>query len=356
MFESIHPNSAPFIVAGPCSAESFEQLESIARAFSVSDSVSLIRCGVWKPRTRPGGFEGMGEKALAWIFALKKDYPNLAFCVEVASPQHVEQVLRYGIDAVWIGARTSGNPFSMAELAESLRGVSLPVMVKNPMVPDLKLWVGAIERLHAVGIHDIAAIHRGFCTPNNSDYRNDPVWEIPIELRRNLPDMPLLCDPSHIGGSRSLILPVSLKAIDLDFDGLMIETHPNPSEALTDASQQVTPRELFDLLSQLPSHQHDANSSELTLWREKISEIDNSLISLLADRMDISRRIGDIKRLRQMAIYQPRQWDKKLEQCQQKARQMGLSETFISQLFNLIHLESIQVQEKKNTSDKGPVQ
>ena len=352
MFIGIHNNKTPFVVAGPCSAESYDQLSAVTTALAHEPKVSLIRCGVWKPRTRPGGFEGAGEEALRWISRIKQSSPTshpLPFAVEVAQPHHVELALRYGIDVLWIGARTSGSPFSMAELCQSLRGTHIPVMVKNPLVPDVKLWLGAFERLAQVGITDVAAIHRGFATHTASQLRNDPRWEVPIELRRTMPELPLLCDPSHLGGHSHLIQSLSQQALNMDFDGLMVECHCTPHTALTDAPQQVTPQELSSILSalSLPQH-HDAASADLRIFREQIATIDDELISLLASRLRLSEQIADIKRASNISIYQPRQWDLKLQQCLDKAAQLGVNQDFIRDIYSRIHLQSIQVQEDRN--------
>lgn len=354
MFESIPHSKTPFVVAGPCSAESYDQLSSVAHSLAIEPKVSLIRCGVWKPRTRPGGFEGAGEEALRWIADIRS-HPDsniprtLPFAVEVAQPHHVDLALRYGVDVLWIGARTSGNPFSMAELCHALSGTNVPVMVKNPLVPDVKLWMGAFERLAQVGITDVAAVHRGFATHNASDLRNDPRWEVPIELRRSLPNLPLLCDPSHLGGRRDMVQSLSQRALNLDFDGLMIECHPSPASALTDAEQQITPSELSRILADLllPSHADHA-SSALRHCREQIATIDDELISLLAARLSLSEQIADIKRADNISIYQPRQWDIKLQQCLDKAAQLNVDQQFIREIYERIHLHSIRVQEDRN--------
>lgn len=336
----------PIVIAGPCSAESPSQLQQIAETLVNDSRVSMIRCGVWKPRTRPGGFEGMGETALQWIASLREAHPETRFCCEVARPEHVELCLRYGMEAVWVGARTSVNPFLMGELADSLRGSGLAVMVKNPITPDVELWVGALERLRQVGISDLAAIHRGFATYNNMGYRNNPLWEIPIELKRRMPELPLLCDPSHIGGRGELIASLSQMALDLHFDGLMIECHPSPVTALTDSQQQITPHELSTLLDRLKIRQHGVSApSELRRLRGELDIIDSQLLELLSRRMKISATIGDIKREHNMPIFQPERWQKVLDKQIADGRELGLDEQFVKELSEKIHSESLRLQE-----------
>ena len=336
----------PIIITGPCSIESELQLRLVAEPISQDHRISMIRCGVWKPRTRPGGFEGMGEPALKWIASVKKDYPTLPFCCEVARPEHIELCLQYGINAVWVGARTSVNPFLVSELAEALKGTNLAVMVKNPITPDVDLWIGAIERIQQVGISDIAAVHRGFSTYNNFGYRNNPLWEIPIELKRRIPQLPLLCDPSHIGGQRELIAPLSQMALDLHFDGLMIECHPDPDNALTDCQQQITPTELILILDSLKIRSHnEAAPSDLGRLREQLDVIDTQILKLLSQRMKISKDIGAIKHHHNMPIFQPQRWQQVLEHQMKAGKEMGLNEQFIKELTEKIHGESLRQQE-----------
>ena len=337
----------PTVIAGPCSAESTQQMHSVAARLAEDSRVSMIRFGVWKPRTRPGGFEGLGEPALQWAYAIKQEFPTLRFCCEVARPEHVELCLQYGIDAVWIGSRTSVNPFIVGELAEALRGTTLAVMVKNPITPDIALWLGAIERIQQAGISDIAAVHRGFSTYNNFGYRNNPLWEIPIELKRRIPDMPLLCDPSHIGGRRELIATLSQMALDLHYDGLMIACHPEPASALTDSQQQITPEELSALLDGLKIRTHsDVAPSDLNRLREQLDVIDAEMLKLLSQRMKISQDIGTIKRRHNMPIFQPQRWQQVLERQIETARGLGLSEEFVKELTEKIHGESLRMQEQ----------
>jgi len=339
---------SPIIIAGPCSVESEQQLNTIVESLRKDPRVGLIRCGVWKPRTHPGGFEGLGEPALRWISEIKKQRPDLRFCCEVARPEHIELSQRYGIDAVWIGARTTVNPFAMGELAAAMKGSRLSVMIKNPITPDVELWAGAIERIQQVGISDIAAIHRGFATYNNYDYRNNPLWEIPIELKRRMPTLPLICDPSHIGGRRDLIAPLSQMALDLHFDGLMIETHPNPDHALTDSPQQITPEQLTQLLDHLkPRCDSDTAPSELKRLREQLDIIDKQLLKLISQRMEISRQIGVVKHNNNMPIFQPHRWEEVLAHQLADGAAMGLDQHFVKEIAEKIHRESLRMQEEQ---------
>lgn len=349
-------NKNPIIIAGPCSAENPEQLRTVVTALQRDHRIGMIRCGVWKPRTRPGGFEGHGETALRWISSIRKELPgNTPFCCEVAQPEHIELCMRYGIEAVWIGARTSVNPFLMNELASALSGCSLSVMVKNPVTADTDLWQGAIERILHAGITDVAAVHRGFKTYSSDgtthsatseyNYRNTPLWEIPIELKRRMPELPMLCDPSHIGGQRQLVAPLAQRALDLHFDGLMIEVHPQPNEALTDRQQQLTPDELTTLLDNLQVRE-DPNTApaSLALRREELDEIDSQLIELLTRRMRIAQQIGEIKRQNNMPIYQPGRWEEVLQRQLDCAASNGLSTEFVKDIMEKIHAESLRQQ------------
>lgn len=336
----------PYIIAGPCSVESREQLSTIVASLSQMPQVKMIRCGVWKPRTRPGGFEGLGEPALQWISELKKEYPNTKFCCEVASTTHVELALQYGIDALWVGARTAGNPFSMTELTESLKGCDLPIMIKNPMTPDANAWIGAIERCQHVGLTHVAAIHRGFDVYNNMGYRNNPLWEVPIELHRRMPELPIICDPSHISGRSDWVAKLSQTALDFNFDGLMIEVHNQPQNALTDAQQQITPKELETLLNNLVMRQEgDSTNNDLVILREKIDLIDDDLMKLLEQRIDLVREIAKIKARQNMTIVQPKRWEEKVKNQMEHAQKLGISKDFIKELFEKIHAESVRIQE-----------
>ncbi len=338
-------NSKSIIIAGPCSVESQQQLASVVALLNEDPRVGLVRCGIWKPRTRPGGFEGLGEPALKWLAAISKEFPRLHFCCEVARPEHVNLCLQYNIETVWIGARTSVNPFLVGELAEAMRGSNMAVMVKNPITPDVALWIGAIERLQQTGIEDIAAVHRGFSTYNNFNYRYNPLWEIPIELKRRMPELPLFCDPSHIGGKRELIAQISQMALDLHFDGLMIECHPNPGNALTDSQQQVTPSELSTILDSLKVREYDETApGDLQRLREQMDVIDTEILKLIGQRMKISQDIGKIKQAHNMPIFQPQRWQQVIERQMQSAKEMGLDEEFVKELTEKIHGESLRMQ------------
>lgn len=342
-------NNMPLIIAGPCSVESEKQLRDTVMPLLSERRVSMIRCGVWKPRTRPGGFEGYGEEALRWMSRLNEEMGNrVEFCCEVATPLHVETCLKYGIGTVWIGARTSVNPFLVGELAAAMQGSGLSVMVKNPMTPDVSLWLGAIERILHAGIEDVAAIHRGFSTYNNQGYRNNPLWEIAIELKREMPETTMICDPSHIAGCRDLIEPLSQTALDLHFDGLMIECHASPNQALTDCQQQITPTTLTQILDRLQPRRHDETGSrELELLREQIDSIDGEILGLLSKRMHAADEIGRIKQASNMSLYQPQRWKKVMERQIIEGERLGLDEDFIKELMERIHSESIKRQGRK---------
>lgn len=348
----------PYIVAGPCSVEGREQIASVALALARLPQVSMVRCGVWKPRTRPGGFEGHGEVALQWIAECRAAVDSvreengggrLLFCCEVARPEHVETVLRYGIDAVWIGARSTASPFVVQELTEALRGTKLPVMVKNAPSPDVRLWMGAMERCRQVGVEDLKAVHRGFDVYRNDGYRNNPLWEIPIELRRLMPDVPILCDPSHIAGRREPLAALSQTAMDLGFDGLMIETHPKPEKALTDAGQQISPDELAALLAGLVMRSTDSRvaDEELRLLREQIDYIDKDVLRLMSARFEVARQIARVKEEGNLAVFQPKRWDTVLRQRMEAAERQGVDPAFVKALFEKIHAESVRVQEQE---------
>ena len=288
------PEERPVVIAGPCSAETEEQVMNTARQLA-SKGLKIFRAGIWKPRTKPGGFEGVGVEGLAWLKQVKQE-TGMYVCTEVATAKHVLECLKAGIDLLWIGARTTANPFAMQEIADALRGVDIPVMVKNPVNPDLELWIGAMERLNQAGLKRLAAIHRGFSSYEKKIYRNLPQWHIPIELRRRIPNLPILCDPSHIGGKRELIAPLCQQAMDLGFDGLIIESHCNPDKAWSDASQQVTPDVLDYILNLLVIRQDTHTTENLAELRKQIDECDNDLIQTLAKRMRISREIGTYKK------------------------------------------------------------
>ena len=336
-------NSKWQLIAGPCSAETREQVMETAKGL-VSLQPSYFRAGIWKPRTRPGEFEGSGNPALEWMKEAKATY-GLKICTEVANANHVELALNAGFDMLWIGARTTTNPFSVQEIADALRGVDMPIMVKNPINPDLKLWVGAIERLYNVGVVNVSAIHRGFSVYEIAKYRNNPNWQIPIDLKQELPQLPLLCDPSHITGDASMLLEVAQKAIDLKYDGLMLETHCNPREAWTDAKQQVSPAELAELLAKLHFRdRREIEEAELLEFRAKINAMDEAIIHLLTERMFTSGLIGKFKKEHNLAILQKARWEELLMSNVDKAVKLKLSNEFSTQLFKLIHQESIHIQ------------
>lgn len=343
----LNPVSEPFVISGPCSAESRRQVMETALGLAATGMVSVLRAGVWKPRTRPRAFEGKGEEALKWLVEAR-DATGLPLAVEVASPTHIELCLKYDIDMVWIGARTSVNPFSVQEIADALFGTELPVLVKNPINPDLKLWVGAIERIYHSGIDRIIAVHRGFNTFEDSVFRNVPLWEIPIELKRIFPGLPMVCDPSHISGNRRLLLQVAQNAMDLDFDGLMIESHCNPDKALTDASQQVTPEGLFDLISHLVVRRSGCLKAESTrqleTYRRQIDDIDRNILYFLSKRMEIVEKIGVLKKENDITILQIRRWNNIFRDRMKRGKELGLDPAFLRTILELVHQQSIELQ------------
>ncbi len=336
----------PLIIAGPCSAETECQVMETATGLAAIGGITVFRAGIWKPRTRPSTFEGVGKKGLKWLQRVKAE-TGLLITVEVASPLHVKQAIDHGIDILWIGARTSVSPFSVQEIAEALEGHDLPVMVKNPLNPDLKTWMGAIERLNQAGIKKLVAIHRGFSFFNRSPYRNAPMWEIPIELRSLCPDLPVIADPSHICGNRDLLLPVAQKALDLEMQGLMIETHINPSKALTDKHQQLTPGQLKELLSKLVYRQEAVPGefqNRLESLRSEIDKLDEELMDILARRMDVVEEIGYYKKANRITILQLKRWNQLTLDRIEAGIRMGLSKEFILKLLETVHEESIQRQ------------
>lgn len=339
--------SKPLLIAGPCSAESEEQVLRTAREIAALKQVSVLRAGVWKPRSRPGEFEGAGEKALPWLKAASEE-TGLPFMVEVANTSHVESAIRYGIDILWIGARTSVNPFYVQEIAEALTGTDVTVLVKNPVNPDLPLWIGALERMNRAGIKRLGAIHRGFSSSGKSKYRNEPIWEIPIALKTMFPELPILCDPSHICGTRELIPYISQKAIDLDMQGLMIETHYNPDIALTDAKQQLTPFALRQLCGSLilrnASSGNPVFANQLEELRALIDKLDAEILEKMSERMDIAEKIGEYKKDNNVTILQVKRWDEIIKDRSTIGKAMKLSPEFIDKLLELIHAESIKRQ------------
>ncbi len=342
-------NKRPLIISGPCSAETEEQMLETATRLSKTGKVDMLRAGIWKPRTKPGLFEGNGIVALPWLAKAKK-VTGLPTTVEVATAKHVEDALKFDVDMLWIGARTTVNPFSVQEVADALRGVDVPVLIKNPIHPDLELWSGAIERLQKVGIMQVGMIHRGFSSYGNTEFRNAPMWHLPIEMKRRYPGMPLICDPSHICGNRTLLQAVAQKSIDLDFDGLMLESHIDPDNAWSDAKQQVTPERLLEILTDLVWRRESTTEQEfitaLTTLREQINQVDDELLTLLGQRMKLSDKIGMYKRDNDITILQTNRWNEILERAFQKGEQLGLTKEFITKYFDAVHLESIHHQNK----------
>jgi chorismate mutase len=345
----------PCVVAGPCSAETEEQIMETAKGLKEL-GINVFRAGIWKPRTHPGCFEGVGAPGLKWLQKVKQEC-GLKVSTEVASEKHVYECLKYGVDMVWIGARTTANPFLVQEIADALKGTDIPVLVKNPVNPDLELWIGALERLNQAGIRKLGVIHRGFSTFDKIRYRNDPHWDIAIEMRSRYPELPFFVDPSHMGGHTDCILEISQRSLDLGFEGLMIESHCSPSSALSDAKQQLTPSQLKDML-----HNHivvrDADS-DAREWRDnidqlraKIDVIDENLLYALGARMQISRQIGEYKKNNNIAIVQASRWDSLIEKVVRKGQGYGLSENFLKDVFNAIHEASVEAQ-NEIISDKN---
>jgi len=332
----------PLIIAGPCSAETEEQVMETARGLA-AQGIKIFRAGIWKPRTKPGGFEGVGAEGLPWLKRVKKEL-GMYTAVEVATSKHVREALAHDVDILWIGARTSANPFAVQEIADALEGIDIPVFIKNPVNPDLDLWIGAIERIHNAGIRRIAAIHRGFSTSDKKIYRNLPQWHIPIELHRQIPNLPLICDPSHIGGKRELISSISQQAMDLNFDGLIIESHCNPDKAWSDAAQQVTPEVLEFILNALVIRDTTQTTENLSALRRQIDELDNSLLELLARRMRISDEIGQYKKEHNMPILQAQRYDEILQNRIAQAQQMDMDGEFMKTVLVAIHEESVRHQ------------
>ena len=335
-------NERPFVIAGPCSAETEEQVMTTARQLAMKGCHNF-RAGVWKPRTKPGGFEGNGEKALPWMKQVK-DETHMLISTEVATPEHVELALKYDMDILWIGARTTANPFAMQALADSLRGMDIPVFVKNPVNPDLELWIGAMERLNQAGIKRLGAIHRGFSSFEQKIYRNAPMWQIPIELHRRIPDLPIICDPSHIGGKRELIAPLCQQAMDLGFDGLIVESHCDPDKAWSDAKQQVTPEVLDYILSLLIIRDENITTENIQQLRKQIDELDNQLMELLAKRMDVCREIGRYKKEHNMTVLQTSRYNEILEKRGVQGSLTGMAPEFVAKVFESIHEESVRQQ------------
>ena len=332
----------PVVIAGPCSAETEEQV--ITTAYQLArKGCHMFRAGAWKPRTKPGGFEGQGEKALPWLKRVKEE-THMLVATEVATPRHVEAALEHGIDILWIGARTSANPFAVQDLADSLKGVDIPVFGKNPVNPDLELWVGALERINQAGITRLAAIHRGFSSYDKKIYRNLPMWQIPIELRRRIPSLPIICDPSHIGGRRELVAPLCQQAMDLGFDGLIVESHCDPDKAWSDAKQQVTPDILDYILSLLVIRNEKVTTEGIHELRKQIDELDNQLMDLLAKRMRVCREIGQYKKEHNMTVLQPARYGEILDKRGAQGSLCGLGTDFVKKVFENVHEESVRQQ------------
>jgi chorismate mutase len=346
----------PLIIAGPCSAETEEQLVATAQLLAKTGKLSALRAGIWKPRTRPGEFEGIGSIGLEWLKTAKQE-TGLPTAVEVATAKHVEEALKAGVDILWVGARSTANPFTVQEIADALRGVDVPVMVKNPVNPDLTLWIGALERINNAGITKLAAIHRGFSSYEKSAFRNEPMWDMAINLKTHAPDLPIINDPSHITGNRDLIPYIAQKALDMDMQGLMIESHIDPSVAWTDAKQQVTPKALSDLIDALTLRKPEVKSAEikdaLAELRANIDKIDDLVIQKLAERMQIVEKIGNYKKDNGITILQVNRWDEILKKGVQYGKALKLDNDFTEKLLELIHSESIRKQTEIMNSGAG---
>lgn len=340
--------SHPLVIAGPCSAETEEQVMATAQLLKDTDT-SFYRAGIWKPRTRPGMFEGVGVVGLPWLKRVKEE-TGLKTATEVANAMHVEQALKYDIDLLWIGARSTVSPFIVQEIAEALKGTEKIILVKNPVNPDLPLWLGAVERLSQVGIEKLGVIHRGFSSYHEKVYRNKPKWPLAIELRKQFPDLPLILDPSHICGKRELIFDVCQTGLDLNYDGFMIETHVDPSVAWSDAAQQITPQRLVEITRDLKVKQSQSFETDylkqLNIYRKELDQLDSNLIDLLATRMQIAEQIGKLKQEKNVTILQSDRWQQIMEKMIAVGNQRGLSNEFVDKLFKAIHLESIQHQQK----------
>ena len=339
--------SHPLIIAGPCSAESEEQVMETAHGIAKIGKVQILRLGVWKPRSRPGTFEGAGDEALNWLKRVKAE-TGLLSTVEVATPLHVEKAIAAGVDILWLGARSTSNPFSVEQIAQALKGHDIPVLVKNPVNPDLELWIGTLERLNRAGITKLAAIHRGFYPYERTRLRNIPKWEIAIDLKSRFPNLPILCDPSHIAGQASFVPEIAQKALNLSMDGLMIEVHRNPAQALSDAKQQLTPLQLESMLNDLvfraPSSKNSEFVDHLERLRNKIDSIDQQMIDLLSQRMKIVEEMGEYKKNNNVSVFQLRRWEDILKSRVDYGTRLGLDEEYIKNLLQLVHKESIRKQ------------
>ena len=332
----------PIVIAGPCSAESREQVMQTATELA-EKGIKIFRAGIWKPRTKPGGFEGIGAVGLPWLKEVKEK-TGMMVATEVATPAHVLEAIKAGIDLLWIGARTAANPFAMQELADALKGVDIPILLKNPVNPDLELWIGGLERLYNAGLTNLGVIHRGFSSYDKKIYRNAPLWHIPIELKRRYPEITIICDPSHIGGARELVAPIAQQAMDLNFDGLIIESHCNPDCAFSDAKQQLTPAVLDYTLNMLVIRDNVQTTENLSVLRKQIDELDEQLLTLLAKRMRISQEIGTYKLEHNMPVLQSGRYDQLLKSRQDMGSKLNLSGEFVDSIVKAIHEESVRVQ------------
>jgi len=339
----------PLIISGPCSAETEEQVLQTAQRLAATGRVDILRAGIWKPRTKPGMFEGVGAKGLPWLQQAKK-LTGFLTTVEVASAKQVQDALTFDVDVLWIGARTTVNPFSVQEVADALRGTDVPVLIKNPINPDLELWSGAVERIARAGVKKIGLIHRGFHTYGNTEYRNAPMWHLAIEMKLRNPELMMINDPSHICGRRDTLLEVAQQAIDLDYDGLMIESHIDPDKAWSDASQQITPERLKELLDTIIWRKENINSEEyrtaLERLRQQINQLDDELMQILGKRMKVAEQIGNYKRQNNITILQTSRWNEIIERAFRKGDKLGLSKEFITKYFDAVHMESINHQKK----------
>jgi chorismate mutase len=333
----------PLVIAGPCSAETEEQVMTTAKLLH-DRGIKIFRAGIWKPRTRPGAFEGIGTEGLKWLQKVQKEY-GMYTSTEVATAKHVSEAIKYGVDILWIGARTTVNPFAMQEIADALEGCDKPILIKNPVNPDLELWIGALERLYKAGVRKLGVIHRGFSSADKKIYRNVPQWHIPIEMRRRFPNLPIICDPSHIGGKRELIAPIAQQAMDLNYDGLIIESHCDPDCAWSDKDQQVTPDILDYILNMLVIREGETQTTEnLTVLRKQIDELDDQLVELLAKRMRVSREIGTFKKEHNMQVLQASRYSEILDGRIKQAEKFGIDGDCMQKILEAIHEESVRQQ------------
>lgn len=341
--------NTPLIISGPCSAETEEQVMTTARGLANTGKVDIMRAGIWKPRTRPGSFEGIGTKGLPWLQQAKKE-TGIPVAVEVATAKQVEDALHFDVDVLWVGARTTVNPFSVQEIADALRGVKVPVLIKNPLNPDLELWVGGMERIAKAGIEDLGLIHRGFSSYGNTDFRNAPMWHLAIEMKRRFPNVPMINDPSHICGRRDILQSVAQQAIDLDFDGLIIESHVDPDNAWSDAKQQITPEVLKQMLESIRWRKENVQNedflSALEKLRQQINQLDDELLQVLSTRMKVAQKIGEYKKNNDITILQTNRWNEILDRAIAKGSHLGLSDEFVTKYMDAVHMESINQQNK----------